>query len=118
MNTEIKNLLTEELKRKFSNLKTLDPGSAELSYEISDLEKLYKLYIEDVKTEAECFDKTEQRKASVKDRCIKLGVDLAGIVIPTGFYAFWMKRGLKFEETGTFTSTTFKGLINRFRPTK
>ena len=24
----------------------------------------------------------------------------------------------KFEETGTFTSSTFKGLINRFRPTK
>lgn len=27
-------------------------------------------------------------------------------------------KGFKFEETGTYTSTTFRGLFNRFRPTK
>ena len=34
------------------------------------------------------------------------------------FYAAWMKRGFKFEENGTYTSTTFRGLFNRFKPTK
>jgi len=29
-----------------------------------------------------------------------------------------IEKGFKFEETGTYTSQTFKNLINRFRPTK
>ena len=37
---------------------------------------------------------------------------------PLMFYGIWMKKGFKFEETGTYTSTTFRGLFNRFRPTR
>jgi hypothetical protein len=48
----------------------------------------------------------------------KLGIEIAGVVLPLIFYSHWMKNGLKFEETGTFTSQTFKGLINRFKPTQ
>lgn len=53
-----------------------------------------------------------------KDRIVKIVLESAGIVLPIVFYGIWMKRGFKFEETGVFTSKTFSGLINRFRPTK
>lgn len=56
----------------------------------------------------------EQRR----DRYFRVGIEAAGIVVPIVFYAVWMKKGFKFEETGTFTSQTFRGLFNRFRPTK
>lgn len=73
--------------------------------------------------EQEVYDRDEAFKCKQlceqkKDRYFKAGLEAAGIILPLMFYATWMKRGLKFEETGTFTSTTFRGLFNRFRPTK
>lgn len=70
---------------------------------------------------AEYYDKRlkeEQFKEQVKDRYFRLGVEAAGIILPLLFYAVWMNKGFKFEETGTFTSTTFRGLFSRFRLTK
>lgn len=60
----------------------------------------------------------EQLTEQVKDRYIRLGIAAAEIILPLIFYSKWMKKGFKFEETGTFTSTTFRGLFNRFKPTK
>lgn len=62
--------------------------------------------------------RAEQLKEQKKDRLVKCIIAGVELVLPLAFYAAWMKRGLKFEETGTFTSTTFKGLFNKFRPTK
>lgn len=49
---------------------------------------------------------------------VKTGVEVLGIILPLAFYANWMMEGFKFEETGSFTSTTFKGLFQKFKPTK
>ena len=62
--------------------------------------------------------KQKQLEEQVKDRYFKVGIAAAELMIPLMFYGIWMNKGFKFEETGTFTSSTFKGLINRFRPTK
>lgn len=62
--------------------------------------------------------KQHQLNDQVIDRYVKIGVATAELVLPLVFYGVWMKRGLKFEETGTFTSQTFKNLFNRFKPTK
>lgn len=61
--------------------------------------------------------KRDQMEDEALGRYIRLGAELAGIVLPLMFYANWMTKGFKFEETGTFTSTTFKSLFNRFKPT-
>lgn len=64
--------------------------------------------------------RTEEENAR-KDRIINLiriGVDITGVILPLIFYGGWMNRGFKFEETGTFTSATFRNLFQRFRPTK
>jgi hypothetical protein len=129
MDEEIRKLLEEEIKAEIRDLSTLEPGSKEKSTAIEDLAKLYKLRIEETKNEWDFTEKYESRDSDmqfkknqleeqVKDRYFRLGVEAAGIILPLIFYAVWMKRGFKFEETGTFTSTTFRGLFNRFRPTK
>ena len=129
MDEEIRKLLEEEIKTEIRDLSTLEPGSKEKSTAIEDLAKLYKLRIEETKNEwdfSEKYDaregdkqlKKDQLEEQIKDRYFRLGVEAAGIILPLIFYAIWMKRGFKFEETGTYTSTTFRGLFNRFKPTK
>lgn len=72
---------------------------------------------EAARTNEEQF-KQHQLNDQVIDRYVKIGVATAELVLPLVFYGIWMKRGLKFEETGTFTSQTFKNLFNRFKPTR
>ena len=129
MDEEIRKLLEEEIKAEIRDLSTLEPGSKEKSTAIEDLAKLYKLRIDETKNEWDFNEKYESRDSDiqfkkdqleeqVKDRYFRFGVEAAGIILPLIFYAIWMKRGFKFEETGTYTSTTFRGLFNRFKPTK
>ena len=154
MSENIKELLNEEIAAEIQAISSLDSGSEEKSKAIEDLAKLYRLRIEETKSELDAEDKRsrrtleseanvreneikksqldeqinadvqdEQYKRSqldeqVKDRYFKLGIAAAELLIPIMVYGIWMRKGFKFEETGTYTSTTFRGLFNRFRPTK
>ena len=129
MVNEIKELLEGEIKSEIENLSYLTYGTDEHTVAVDNLSKLYKLKIEEARNERELAEsertreiemqlRREQTEEQVKDRYIKLCMDAAGIVLPLLFYASWMKKGFKFEETGTFTSTTFRGLFSRFRPSK
>lgn len=136
MNEEIKKMLDEEIKEEFHNLSSLQAGSKEKSTAIENLETLYRLKIDETKIEIDLDEKRNRRgmddesaerdirlkqvqlEEQVKDRYFRIGMEAAGIILPLVFYAVWMRRGLKFEETGTYTSTTFRGLFNRFKPTK
>lgn len=132
----IDELLNEEIADEIKALSELEAGSNEKSAAIEDLTKLYKLRIEENKSSWDADDKYNRRimdeksndkddeikqkqlEEQVKDRYFKVGIAAAELMIPLMFYGIWMNKGFKFEETGTFTSSTFKGLINRFRPTK
>ena len=136
MSDEIKKELEKEILKEIQDLSTLESGSKEMDSAIENLATLYKLNIEEVKIEHEAMEKAFDRGSadetsardlklkqqmldeSIKDRYFKLGLDVAGLIVPIIFYGIWMGRGLKFEETGTFTSTTFRGLFNRFKPTQ
>ena len=132
----IDELLNEEIADEIKALSELEAGSNEKSAAIEDLTKLYKLRIEENKSSWDADDKYNRRimdeksndkddeikqkqlEEQVKDRYFKVGIAAAELMIPLMFYGIWMNRGFKSEETGTITSSTFKGLINRFRPTK
>ena len=132
----IDELLNEEIADEIKALSELEAGSNEKSAAIEDLTKLYKLRIEenksswdaDYKYNRRIMDeksndkddeiKQKQLEEQVKDRYFKVGIAAAELMIPLMFYGIWMNKGFKFEETGTITSSTFKGLINRFKPTK
>ena len=145
MKKNIKDLLDEEIIAQIESLKTLDDGSKEKQSAIDDLNTLYRLKIDETRMGLEfentlqsdeliikekqldaendarsCEEqfKAEQLKEQVKDRYFKVGIAAAEIIIPIVFYGVWLKRGFKFEETGIFTSTTFRSLFNRFKPTK
>lgn len=147
MDESIKAMLVEEIASEFQELSSLEPGSVEHASAVEDLTKLYKLEIDGWKAEIDAEEKRRRRsieidqydrdlelkkdqfnsdlrqknEQSAKDeihRYFNLGVSILGIGLPLAFYAYWMGKGFKFEETGTFTSTTFRGLINCFRPTK
>jgi len=116
MDEEIKNLLGERIKSEIRNLSSLPP-SKEKTNLIDDLVKLYKLRIEEIKIEKHNAHEKAKLEEQIKDRYFKLVVEAAGIILPLIFYGIWLRRGFKFEETGTFTSTTFRNLFNRFKPT-
>lgn len=134
--SEIKTMLEEEIKSQIEDLESLENGSEEKASAIDDLVKLYRLKNEEEKIQLEFEDKRErlneeienheqeerlkkrQMDEAVIDRYFRVGIAAAEIILPLLFYASWMKKGFKFEEEGTFTSTTFRGLFNRFRPTK
>lgn len=126
---EINGMLEEEIKSEIINLSNLTPGSTEHREAVDNLAKLYKLKIEEAKNERELIEsakarevdvllRQEQMREQAKDRYFRICIETAGLILPLVFYASWMKKGFKFEETGTFTSTTFRGLFNRFRPSK
>ena len=132
MNENVKKMLNDEIERQFEDLSTLASGSDEKVKAIEELVKLYKLKIDETKTELDYNEKLERRKMEIeqfnkekdqqneqcKERYFKLGIEVAGIILPLIFYANWMKKGFKFEETGVFASTTFKGLFQKFKPTR
>lgn len=133
---DIEELLGEIIVAEIEAISELEPGSQEKSAAIDDLTKLYKLRIEENKSVWDADEKyhnrvmEEKSKAqddeikrqqiseNVKDRYFRVAIAGAELLVPLMFYGIWMRKGFKFEETGTFTSTTFKGLLNRFRPTK
>ena len=61
---------------------------------------------------------TKQDIASRNDRLVKIVIDGVAIIVPIVFYNVWMNKGFKFEETGTYTSNTFKNMFSKFRPSK
>lgn len=104
-------MLDEKIRASMIRIDSLEAGSAERSEAVSELEKLYKIRTENVKATSE---RTDQKRALIAN-AITAGAEL---ILPLIFYGVWMRRGLKFEETGTFTSQTFKWLASRFKPTK
>ena len=80
--------------------------------------KLYELKIaEDSKTQELQFKK-EELEETKKSKTLDTILSASGIVLQLLFYGMWMKRGFRFEQTGSFTSQTFKGLIAKFKPFK
>lgn len=111
---EIKKLLDDAIETEINNLNSASDKD-EKSEVIKNLAALHKLRIEEIKTETE---KAFQLDENTLDRYAKIGIAAAELVLPLMFYGVWMNRGLRFEETGTFTSQTFKNLFNRFKPTR
>ena len=102
MKDNVKELLDKRIEEALGELGTREPASDEYGKVADNVVKLYKLRNDDQKVE----------------RYVKLGVEIAGIVLPLMFYGRWMKKGFEFEQTGKFASDTFRGLFMRFRPTK
>lgn len=125
MNKEIIELMESEIVTLIKELSMHEPGSKEYDDITKAIDSLYatlnkekSLMLEEVKMEKDLELQENVNKDNKLLNAVKCGIDIAGIVLPLAFYGVWMKRGLEFEKEGSFTSTTFKGLLGKFKPTK
>lgn len=107
--------LEREIEQLLKDMYLSSPDSEGYKEQTERLSKLYELRIKEEQSIEELSLKEKQVKEGRKDRWVKILIEGACLLVPVGFNWIWMKRGFKFEETGSFTSTTFKGLFNRFR---
>ena len=125
MNKEIIELMESEIVTLIKELSMHEPGSKEYDDITKAIDPLYatlnkekSLMLEEVKMEKDLELQENVNKDNKLLTAVKCGIDIAGIVLPLAFYGVWMNRGLEFEKEGSFTSTTFKGLLGKFKPTK
>ena len=74
---------------------------------------------ERLRADKDVLDRNERIERSEKEdahKYIGYAINIAGIVLPLLFYGAWFKSGLKFEETGVYTSGMVKGLTNKMPP--
>ena len=59
--------------------------------------------------------KESQMEDQKVDRLMRAGIAMVEIGLPLVCYGHWFRKGLKFEETGSITSSMMRNLINKFK---
>ena len=118
MNEQIIEMIEKEIINTLAEMKVMEPGSKERDDAMKYVSDLY----DTLNSERKCLvdsrkvDNDEDRNKFDKFISIgKLGVELFGVAGPLMLYNSWMKKGFEFEQSGTFTSNTFKSLISKFK---
>lgn len=129
MNMTIATMLDEEYERTLEAVSQAQTGGEEAKWQLQKLGELHKQRMNEAKLfdesilqneelrlkKREAAMKEEQMKESKKDRVIKIVLDGATILVPVAVSSYWMAKGLKFEQNGTFTSRTGQWLSNHLR---
>ena len=109
MDDKAKELLDERIKTDIEGLTVMEPGSEEKEREVENLTKLYKLRIEEDKSERESEDAC---KSTIVD-AVKIGAEVGLALFNAAFVGYWMCKTFKFEETGSITSGAGRGVFNK-----
>ena len=126
---EFENLLTEEIQAEIETLKGMELGSEPYKVAVDGITKLNDRSIDIEKYSAERKEKAEEKELEAywkeresaeekKDRRIKDGIAIAGIVLPIIVTSWGTKASFKFEEEGTITTIMGRGFINKLLPKK
>lgn len=104
--------IDEQISRLFTEIKSLEPGSEGYAAALEDLKRLEELRSKEI----DAFNSIEkisvEKRERKKDRICRFLTDAAGIVLPLAVFGAWNKKGFKFEETGVYTSQTFREMRN------
>ena len=125
----IRELLDEEIQVEFEKLSKLEVGSESYKATVDGLTKLVDRAVEIDKTEMENTTKIEaqniendfkalQIKEDNRDRWVRNGIAIAGIIVPSVLTVWGTLKSFKFEETGTVTTILGRGFINKLLPKK
>ena len=119
---KIVEMLDREYESTLQAVSQETTGSEEAKWQLQKLSELYKqrLGAEQAGTELDLRTqelelKQTQIEEGKKDRIVKIVLEGIAVLIPAGISCFWMSKGLKFEETGTYTSRTGQWLGNHLR---
>ena len=126
---KIETMLYEEIRSELEEVKKLEVGSEKYKAAVDGLTKLVDRAIEIDKLNTDYEDKVEARELEKelklkelddenKDRLLRNGISIAGILIPVGVTVWGTLKTLKFEETGTVTTIMGRGFINKLLPKK
>ena len=118
LDTEIRERLDREYMDTLKAIADVQAGTEEAKWQLQKLAELHKQRMNEEQTGRENYAsyeeievrkeeaelKREQLKDGKFDRIVKVVVDGVAIVLPCVVSSYWMGKGLKFEETGSFTS--------------
>ena len=127
--TNIETLLHEEIQDGFDALSKMERGTEIHKTTVDEVAKLFDKAIEIEKIEIEAKDKAKSREIESslkraqmeedrKDRRVKNGIAIGGIVLPLAVTIWGTFKTLKFEEEGTVTTMMGRGFINKLIPKK
>ena len=126
---KVETMLHDEILNEFEELKKLEVGSDGYRAAVDGISKLLDRAIEYDKLDAECNERSLNRgfeedyklqlaEDEKRDRRIKNGITIAGIVIPSVITIWGTIKSLNFEKEGTVTTITCRGFINKLLPKK
>lgn len=126
---KIETLLHDEIKSELEALKKIELGSEKYKVTVDGLTKLVDKAIEMDKLNIEVQEKVESREndndlklkqmeEERKDRFLRNGIAVAGIVIPTLVTIWGTIKTIEFEKEGTITTIMGRGFINKLLPKK
>lgn len=124
---EIKELLVAEIREEFEQLRDVELGSDVYKSTVDGLAKLVdrQIEIEKMKFEHENEIKRQESDEELKvvqtvidnrDRMFRNCMAVAGVVVPSIITIWGTVTTLKFEETGTVTTSMGRGFINKLLP--
>ena len=127
--TNIETLLHEEIQDGFDALSRMERGTEIHKTTVDEVAKLFDKAIEIEKIEIEAKEKAKAREIEEsiklaqieedrKDRRVKNGIAVGGIVLPLAVTIWGTFKTLKFEEEGTVTTIMGRGFINKLIPKK
>lgn len=126
---KVETMLHDEILNEFEELKKLEVGSDGYQAAVDGISKLLDRAIEYDKLDAECNERSLNRgfeedyklqlaEDEKRDRRIKNGITIAGIVIPSLITIWGTIKSLNFEKEGTVTTIMGRGFINKLLPKK
>lgn len=111
-------MLTRQLNEEIRKLSTMEDGSEEKTATINGINQMYRLKIEEARMNEEVKAQKAEAERQEKFKVVDTALEGARIVVSVSglaLSAIFMVKGFKFEQTGTYTSQTFKNLFGKFR---
>lgn len=114
----IEKLLDDTIELEFKELQSVDKSTEEYKERIDALAKLMDRSIEINKIHEENDMKVDNFEEDRRDRKIKNGIAIAGLVTSTLVTVIGTYATFRFDEKGTITSSLGRQFVNRLLPKK
>lgn len=111
---EAMEMLDKEIQYRLNQLADYEVGTEEHTALLKTITELYKLRIDENSKSAEA----EALKSQKNERWVKVLISGMELVVPLVCYGHWFNKGLKFEETGSVSSSFMRNLMQKFKPIK
>lgn len=117
MGDEMIEKLERQIGVQIENLSVMEDGSEEKAKALDELKKMQDMLLAARKFQEESSGRVKEdearaseRKDRKRDSVLGHAIQIAGIALNAAITVVFMNKGFKFEETGVFTSPTFKNL--------